>query len=103
MMAGTIAVTPDNRWSAATWLFDWIVEFLASHVEEPELRSSLKEIVDENLGWLGLSDFGPKAELELRELLRTQLVDEANAKFSTTMARRDDAINYLRQLADAAS
>ena len=102
-MAGTIAVTPDTRWSAATWLFDWIVMFLADHVEEPKLQAALREIVDENLGWLRLSDFGPEAERELRNLLGTRLVGEADSTFSETMPNRADAIAYLQQLADDVS
>jgi hypothetical protein len=100
-MAGMIAVTPESRWSAATWLFDWIVEFLADRVADPKLRDGLKEIVDENLGWLGLGDFGPDAEQEMRRLLHTELVTEADKQFSPTMPNRADAIGHLRELAEA--
>jgi hypothetical protein len=101
-MAGTISISPGTRWSAATWLFDWIVEFLAENIEEAKLRATLQEIVDENLGWLELSDFGPDAEHRLRKILHTRLVDVADSKFSPTMPNRADALAHLQELADEA-
>ena len=101
MMAGTIAVTPDRRWSAATWLFDWTVEFLAANVKEPDVKASLEEIVTENLGWLGLADYGPDVDIELRELLRSRAVPTADDTFARTMPDREAAIGLLRRLADA--
>jgi hypothetical protein len=100
-MAGTIAITPEDRWSAATWLFDWTVEFLADRVADPKLRDGLNEIVAENLGWLGLGDFGPDAEGEIRRLLSAELVSAAGIAFSETMPNRAGAINHLRDLAEA--
>ena len=100
-MAGTIAVTPDRRWSAAGWLFDWAVEFLAERVADPDLKAELEEIVAENLGWLGLAEHGPEAEREMRALLRDQLVGAAEAGLPTTMADRAGAIEVLRELARA--
>jgi|SRR3954466_6147671 hypothetical protein len=100
-MAGTIAVSPDSRWSASTWLFDWVVEHLAKNVEEPKLHHELMEIVEENLGWFGLSDYGPDAEHQFRTLIRTRLVQEASAEFSESMANRSGALDNLRQLVDA--
>jgi hypothetical protein len=97
-MAGTIEVGDGVRWSAASWMFDWVVEFLADNVAEPALGEGLREIVDENLGWLGLPDFGEEAEVELRTLLRRRLIDEADRTFSSTMANRQEALDHLREL-----
>jgi len=99
-VAGTVAVTPENRWSAAGWLFDWTLEFLAERVADPQLKDELHEIVAENLGWLGLGDYGSDAEQEMRALIRAHLVSEANQQFSPTMANRDGALRLLQDLAD---
>jgi len=88
-MAGTISLGPATRWSVAGWLFDWTVEFLAQRVVEPELRASLQEIVDENLGWLGLGDFGPDREREMRGLLRDNVV-VFEGKISSLRRFKDD-------------
>src|SRR4051794_10616309 len=99
MMAGTVSLRDGKRWSAAGWLFDWVVQFLADNVEEPGLRSELRQIVDENLGWLGLGDFGGDAERAMRELLRHRLVPAAEAAFAQDMGGREGAIELLRELA----
>ena len=99
-MAGTISLAPDKRWSAAGWLFDWTVGFLAENVGETDLRVSLEEIVAENLGWLGLGDYGPAADREMRDLLRNRLVSVADETFAPEMDGRGPAIGRLRQLAD---
>ena len=100
-MAGTISLGPDRRWSAAGWLFAWAVEFLAERVAEPELRASLEEIVNENLGWLGLDDFGPEQEREMRELLRNEAVSAASGTFPVGMTGRESALSLLGELADS--
>jgi hypothetical protein len=102
-MAGTIALAPQGRWSVAGWLFDWTVDFLAERVTEPQLRSDLRDIVSQHLGWLGLGDYGPEAEGELRALLDQRLVDAAEAEFAPTLRQRDDAVDLLRQLVSAAA
>ncbi|MFF5291270.1 hypothetical protein [Paractinoplanes globisporus] len=100
-MAGTISTGPDRRWSAAGWLFAWTVEFLAERVAEPGLRASLEEILNENLGWLGLGDYGVDEEREMRGLLRNEAVSTANATFAADMAGRENVIDRLRELADS--
>jgi hypothetical protein len=99
-MAGTIALAPQGRWSVAGWLFDWTVDFLAERVTEPQLQSDLRVIVSERLGWLGLADYGPEAERELRALLDQRLIAAAEA---SAWKERDEAVDLLRQLVAAAS
>jgi hypothetical protein len=98
-MAGTISLGPQERWSVASWLFDWTVEFLADRVAEREVRASLREIVEENLGWLGLGDFGPEPEREMRGLLRDEVVEAADTTFAADMADREAVLGHLRDLA----
>lgn len=98
-MAGTVAIGPDRRWSASTWLFDWVVEYLAAAVSEPVLADELRQIVGDNLGWLGLADYGRDAERELWGLIRTRLVGGADAAFSESMVNRSEALAHLQRLA----
>jgi len=99
-MSGTIAVAADTRWSASGWLFDWTLGFLAAHVKDPKLAAELRQIVDENLGWLSLGDFGPKAEYDLRCLLKRNLLDEAERALPQTLENRTAALDLLQQLVD---
>jgi len=98
MMAGVIAVSPGVRWSAAGWLFDWTVGFLADRVADPEVAAGLREIVSENLGWLSLDDFGPEAERKLRILLQHELVSTANEQLPDQLPNRSEVLDLLGDL-----
>ncbi len=102
-MSGTIAISPENRWSAAGWLFDWTLEFLADTSANAEVAANLREIVAENLGWLGLDDYGPKIAADLREVIRHQLVAGADQRLPHTVPDRPAVIELLRELAEKAS
>jgi hypothetical protein len=101
-MSGTVAIDDHVRWSAAGWLFDWTLNFLADSVSDPRTRDEILEILDENLGWLGLSDFDPPARRELRGLLADRLMAAAAQKLPPTLAGREPAIALLRDLAEKA-
>jgi hypothetical protein len=99
MMAGTIAVAPQIRWSAAGWLFDWTLEFLAGRVTDPKVATGLREVISENLGWLGLEDFGPGAAQELRALIQQELLTAAHQQLPADLAGRSEALDLLGELA----
>lgn len=99
-MAGTIEIAAGRRWSASTWLFDWVVEYLAKNVSVVKVQTQLQEIIDENIGWLGLSDFESDTRLEMSTLIRTRLVPQADAEFSAAMANRSGALDHLHRLVD---
>ncbi|WP_331527557.1 hypothetical protein [Nocardioides sp.] len=93
-MAATIEVRPGQRWTAASWLFDWVLSHVASEVGDAELAGHLRGIVGENLGFLSLS--------EVTEAQRSQSMDAA-AELPTAAAKewhdfegRDQALDLLR-------
>ncbi|NUT20416.1 MAG: hypothetical protein HOV77_14615 [Hamadaea sp.] len=100
-MSGTIEVSPQRRWSAASWLFDWTVGYLADQVTDEKLAAELREIVDENLGWLGLDDYGPDARADLVAILRDRIVPAAAVDLPGTVDDRPAVLALLRELADA--
>ncbi|HCT76955.1 MAG TPA: hypothetical protein DGT23_10270 [Micromonosporaceae bacterium] len=102
-MSGTIAVTPDKRWSAAGWLFDWTVETLAKDLSDSTAVASMREIIEDNIGWLGLDDLSPETRAEVLRRIKTELVDEAEKTLPATIPNRAAAIDLLRELAQLAS
>jgi hypothetical protein len=78
-MAGTIFLASDLSvelsWSAASWLFDNVIEQLADAAGSPKLQASLNEIVEQRLGSLTLSDYGPSDRRLLLDLLRGDVRD----------------------------
>jgi hypothetical protein len=99
-MAGTISVSADMRWSAASWLFDWVLRTLARDVTDKELAASMTGTVDENLGWLSVDDLACRDRDELARVARESLVGAANRELSNTLAGRDEVIAHLRELID---
>jgi hypothetical protein len=55
-MTATVVSTRGQRWSAASWLLDWLLTTVAKEVTEVELAGDLRGRVDENLGWFSLKD-----------------------------------------------
>lgn len=102
-MSGTIAVTPDKRWSAAGWLFDWTVEALAKDLSDSTAVASMREIIEDNIGWLGLDDLSPDTRAEVLRRIKTELVDEAEKTLPATIPNRAAAIELLRELAQLAA
>lgn len=50
-VAGTIAITREDRWSVASWAFHWVVQHLIDHVDDADAVRRLQEIEEYNLGW----------------------------------------------------
>jgi hypothetical protein len=97
-MSGTIAITPDARWSAAGWLFDWTVDFLSRDVGDATATNHLREIIDDNIGWLSLDDLPASVRARLLERIKTTLVDAADRTLPSTLTDRDAVLDRLREL-----
>jgi hypothetical protein len=99
-MAGTIEVTRGVRWSGASWLFAWVVRTLADAVRPSNTAGVLDEIVDENLGWLGLDDLPVPNGTALRGVICRSLLDIAEKELPTNLVGRDDVLSGLRELVE---
>jgi len=102
-MAGTVSLSSDVRWSAASWLFDWVLKTLALSIEDRELAASLIEIVDENLGWLSLDDLSEEERAKIKQVAQKTLMKTAEQEFPKTMANRAQVIEHVRELIDMIS
>lgn len=102
-MSGTISFSPTIRWSAASWLFDWVLTSLAETVNDAELSAELAVVVGENLGWLGLDDLTDSQRAVLLRILGGDLRARAERAFPATMQERDDALRHLDELSRLAA
>jgi hypothetical protein len=102
-MAGTISLTSTIRWSAASWLFDWVLNTLAETVEDAELAGDLTGVVGENLGWLGLNDLTTEQSAAVRRILRGGLRAKAERSFPDAMPGREEALEHLDELSRLAT
>lgn len=79
-MAGTVAITRDDLWSVAYWAFHWVVEYLIDHVDDADIVSRLREIEDNNLGWVGLDDFSVEQRQKILPILQHEIVPDAERR-----------------------
>jgi hypothetical protein len=96
-MAGLVVLRPGVDWTATGGLFDWTVEFLIDRVSHPESVARLREILENNLGSLWLSDFPSAAREEIVTHLRNDLVTVAERDLPES-PHRADALRHLHDL-----
>jgi hypothetical protein len=101
-MSGTIALSPDTRWSAAGWLFDWIVRFLVQQVGDPGVSANLQEVIDENLGWVDVAALPTGARRTIVEKLEHELVPAAERELPPTLPERQRVLDHIRELSELA-
>lgn len=102
-MAGTVAITRDDRWSVPSWAFHWVVEYLIDHVDDADVVNRLQEIEELNLGWLGLDDFSGEQRQKILHILQEEIVQDAEQRLLPQDLDREHAISVMRELAEMAS
>jgi hypothetical protein len=102
-MSGTISLSSDARWSAASWLFDWVLRTLARNIKDAELSAFFTGLIGENIGWLSFDELTPHQQAEVRLAIRDSLIGTAEREFPEAMAGREGALGLLRDLANVVS
>jgi hypothetical protein len=97
-MSGTISFSPAVRWSAASWLFDWVLKSVAGTVQDAELAAELIGIVDENIGWFALDDLADDQSADVRRVICDSLKAAAEQGLPDTMAGRTDVLKHIDDL-----
>lgn len=98
-MAGAIILSEDRMWTAAGWLFDWAVRFLAREVDDPQVAGTLDEVVRENLGIVVLDSLPEPARETILRKLSDDLVPAAQATLAADLPDRQGTVEYLAGLA----
>ena len=104
MMAGSIEVD-GKLWTAASWLFRWVVSSVADHAGlDADGQARLREIVDENLGWLSIDGLEPARRSIVRDWISERLVADADARLPVDLeADRAATLTHLGELAQMTS
>ncbi len=102
-MSGTVEVSAGTRWSAASWLFDWVLMSTASMTSDPKLATQLSEIVEENLGWVSLSDLASAQRDEFRRVVSGDLLMKAHGDLPADLTERAVVLELIGALARAVS
>jgi hypothetical protein len=99
-VAGTILISSESRWSAASWLFDWCLRTIAQELGPGDLSARLTGIVGENLGSLDLADLSTSERQEIEKVVHGSLVGLAETELPVELENRAGVLEHLRSLAE---
>jgi len=101
-MAGDVWLSKQAHWATNSSLYHWVLDFLISGVDDQTAVADLEEIRDANLGLVNLEDFDSKVRRRMLELLRHDLVPDAQSRLRADMPDRQGFIEGLEELAGMA-
>ena len=101
-MAGTIELTAGTRWSVPSWAFNVAVEYLIEKLAGDPAAEVLKEIDENNLGWVGVDRFEVAQRIRILTLLRDGLLPYAEQRIQLDPADPNDGIGRVRELSELA-
>ena len=105
-MAGTIALSDSAggaSWSAASWLFDWVLEAVAGQSRDEQLKAELTELVEANIGYLSFDDLTASQRDSVRQIITGQLMDIARRELPESMPGRPATLALLEELVSVVS
>jgi hypothetical protein len=102
-MASTLSLSPDQRWSAASWLFDWVLRTIAHGVADLELSAFLIGVIDENLGWLSLGDCSDQQRGMIKRFVNQSLLPTADSELPADLPNRKEVLRRVHELVDMVS
>ena len=107
-MSGIIVVASGKSWSAASWLFLWVLRTLAEESGSPELAPVLHAIEDTNVNYLVLPDLPAETRGEVEHLIRERLPVRACDQLAAVLSQPGQPVRMdvpgvlakVQQLAD---
>jgi RNase P/RNase MRP subunit POP5 len=100
-MSGLLVLAPEVDWTASGGLFDWTLEFLINRVSDDSTVERLREILDNNLGSMWVSEFPPRVQEEVCRLLQEGIVS-AGERDLPVGEHKAAAVRSLEELAELA-
>src|SRR6266480_2007566 len=98
-MAGLLVFEPDADWTATGGLFDWTLEFLIQRLSDQAAVARLREVVDNNLGSLWVSDFPLETQQEIVAAIRGEVIAAAERELPES-EHKTAAVRHLQELVD---
>ena len=101
-MAGTIELGDSSRWDVPSWAFNFVLDYLVRRLDGEPIAQELREVDEENVGFLNIGEFGPTVRIQVLSLLRDGLVADAEQRVPEDLPGRAGGIDRLKELADLA-
>jgi hypothetical protein len=101
-MAGAIFLSRTRGWSASSWAYRQVVDFLIEHVGDPGAVDQLRFIEDMNFGAVNFDEFTDDIQMRMLDLLASQLLPTFEAEFSGAEEYRTGIKKVMTDLASMA-
>ena len=101
-MAGTIELGDSNRWDVPSWAFNFVMDYLVRRLDGEPIAQKVREVDEENIGFLNLGEFVPTVRIQVLSLLHDGLVADAEQRFPEDLPGRAGGIAQLKELAELA-
>lgn len=101
-MAGTIELGGSSRWDVPSWAFNFVIDYLITRLGDEPIADELREIDEENIGFLNIGAFEPDVRAQILSLLRDGLVADGEKRLPEDLPGRAGGIARLGELAELA-
>lgn len=99
-MSGTVELA-GTRWWVSSGVFYWAIDTAAERAGDADAAAALREVSDDNLGWLAVDDLAPGVREAVLGAF-VSLPEVAERDIPLTPAR-DDVLAQVRELAELAA
>lgn len=101
-MSGLIRVSEADGayWSAAGWLFRWVLGVVTREMSDPGVKASIAEIVENNFGGFYLQEYTKGQQEEIRRVVREELMPVSRKELPADMPSRDAVLGHIQELVD---
>jgi hypothetical protein len=100
-VSGFLVLTPGVDWATTGGLFDWTLEYLIDHLSDGTAVERLREILDNSLGSLWVSEFPSRVQREICNVLQEGIV-AAGERDLPVSDYKASAVRSLEELANLA-
>jgi hypothetical protein len=76
-MASSVLINDEYGWSASSGLFEWVLDYLLTAVEDAATRQTIQQARDHQFGSINLTQLTPTGRQQVLDALRSGLVPAA--------------------------
>ncbi len=100
LMSGTILTQSAEYWSAASWLFNYVLEALRDLIGPGKAYDRMDEALSEHLGWFSIQDLNEEDQAALQLIVCSRLMDRMREVLPDELEERPKVIQHVQAFVD---